>query len=311
MAAVAEGSSGGATSVRLVYELESSAGSCPDEATLRAAVVRRVGFDPFDEAAARVISCRVQRTGRLLRARIDIGDGTGQPGSGRELFSSQGDCRELAEATALALSIAIKPWTVAARTSPETGPKPAESTPRVARPATLAVASRPTAPFRERVLYLGLRAQMATGLQPGFAYGGTLSLALRRRWLSAGLELRVLAPSSIDVGAGTLHVWQWATVVAPCAHGGGFAACLFGSAGMMVGRGEGFAISTRSSSPSAAAGVGGAWEHALSGERLRLFVALDWMASLTRIHFTLGGMDAWTSPPVAVSLGAGVQGAFF
>jgi hypothetical protein len=117
---------------------------------------------------------------------------------------------------------------------------------------------------------VGARADAAAGLDPGLAYGATVYLTLERRELSVGLEFRVLAPSSLDVGRGSLRVWQWALLLAPCAHGGGFLGCLVGSAGMVYGRGQGFAINDQSSSPTAAAGARAGWEYPLFGEQLRL-----------------------------------------
>jgi len=305
-----------ATSARLVYERDASAETCPDEAALRAAVSKRVGFDPFDEAAPRVISCRVEKIRQALRARIDIEDGAGQPANARELVSKQADCQELAEAIALTLSIAINPLTLAAPTSPEPAPAPA---PRSGPPLAATPASPPPAvsallvpaPSRSLRLRLGARADAAAGLDPGLAYGATVYLGLERRELSAGLEFRVLAPSSLEVGRGSLRVWQWALLLAPCAHGGGFLGCLVGSAGMVYGRGQGFAINDQSSSPTAAAGARAGWEYPLFGEQLRLAVTLDVLAALTRTHFTLGGADAWTMPPVGATLGVGAQGVFF
>ena len=166
-------------------------------------------------------------------------------------------------------------------------------------------------PERSLQLRVGVRGDTAAGLDPGLAYGGALHLGLQRRQLSAGLEFLVLAPSSVAVGRGSLRVWQWAVRLAPCAHRSGFLACLVGSAGMVYGRGEGYAINEQSSSPSAAAGLRGGWEYPLLGDKLRLTVILDVLAALTRTHFALGGSDAWTTRPVGAALGVGAQSVFF
>jgi hypothetical protein len=304
------------TSARLVYTRDASAETCPDEAALRAAVRERVGFDPFDAAATRVISCRIEKIRHMLRARIDVVDGTGQPANARELVSKHADCQELAEAVALTLTIAINPLILAERTSPERLPAPTSAVAPMS-PAHLAPVSPAvsvplaTAPPRSFHLRVGARADTAAGLDPGLAYGGTLHLGIQRRQLSAGLEFRVLAPSSLAMGRGSIHVWQWAVLLAPCAHRGGFLACLVGSAGMVHGRGEGYAVNEQSSSPTAAAGLRGGWEYPLLGDRLRLAVTLDVLAAMTRTHFSLGGADAWTTQPVGAALGVGAQSALF
>ena len=123
-AAAAEDSPRPRTAARLVYERDASAESCPDAAALRAAVSKRIGFDPFDEAATRVISCRVEKSRQTLRAHIDVEDGAGESKTAREIVSKQDDCQELAEAVALALSIAINPLTLAAPTGPEPASAP-------------------------------------------------------------------------------------------------------------------------------------------------------------------------------------------
>jgi len=319
-AALADGSPGDvAASVRLLYQRDVAAESCPDTSTLQTALTERLGFNPFDDRAARVLSCRVQKVGRTFRAHIEVGQVTGEAGPGRELVSKSGDCQELAQAIELALSIAIHPLLVAPRPSPE---PPAEAAaapfpsagpaPPSFPPAPPDVVSAPTVSrSRNYEGRWGLRADATAGLDLGFSYGGALSLGLRRRSLSGALELHLLAPSAVDVGPGSLRVWQWAVLLVPCGHRGEWAACLVGSAGMLYGRSEGFAVNGQSQSPFASAGARGAWEHAIFGDWLRLSVSLDLLAALTRNHFTLGSNDTWTTPPVAVSLGVGVQGAFF
>jgi len=340
-AAAADDSHHDLTSVRLLYQRDASAPRCPDEATLRAAVAKRVGFDPFEEMARRFISCRVYRTGRALRARIEVGDSSDEPPTARELVSQQADCQELAEAIELALTIAVDPLSVAEPTrvepAPATAPpaatpsdmgargkpvQPASPTvapptvaPPIVAPPTVAlptVTATPSPPRRRAFeMRLGVRAQAAAGLDPGMGYAGTIHLGLKRAWLSTGLELRVLAPSSLEVGRGSLRVWQWAILLAPCAHRGAWAACLLGSAGMIYGRSEGLAINGQSSSASTAAGARGAWEYPLYRESLRFCATLDLAGALTRTHFTVAGTDAWATPPVGAVFGAGVHGVFF
>lgn len=329
-AAHADNPSASTVSVRLVYQRAAGAESCPDEASLRAAVVQRVGFDPFDEAATRVISCRVERVGKVLRARVDAGVSADQQSSARELVSKQTDCRELADAIQLALSIAINPLIVAVHeesaTPAETRPaenQPSEEIPSVkplepaplpaptVLPAATLAAPPPARPQSAFALRLGADAALAVGLNPGLAYAATMHAGLRRAWLSANLEGRVITPTARDVGRGSVRVWQWAVLFAPCAHRGGVSGCLLSSVGMTYGHGEGFAINEKSSSPSAFAGARAAWEYPNLGRKLRLRASLDLMAALTQVHFTLGGANAWTSPSLAALFGVGVLGDFF
>jgi hypothetical protein len=78
---------------------------------------------------------------------------------------------------------------------------------------------------------------------------------------------------------------------------------------MAYGRGEGFALTEQSHSPSVFAGMRAAWEYPARG-RLRFRATYDMLAALTRIHFTLDGVDACESPGAAVLVGVGIVGDF-
>jgi hypothetical protein len=320
--AAADDSTSGDVSARLVYQRDAGAESCADEAALRAEVARRVGFNPFKEDASRVIVCRVDRTVHGLRARIELGNDTDHLEAARELLSKRADCQELSEALLVALSIAINPLVSAARIDPEkeeeTAPPESEPAqrgdsavvPPLARePASIVVAAPPPRPGVEWLV--GADGAVAAGLNPGLAYAATIDIGLAGRRYSAEGDLRLAAPSSVAVGRGSLRVWQWAVLLAACAHRGVFSACLLGSGGMIYGAGQGFAISEKSQSPQVAAGARGAVEYPLAGRRLRLRAAVDLTAALTRTHFVVSGVDAWVSPPAAAVLALGLSGAFF
>jgi hypothetical protein len=323
-------------STRLVYQRDAAAAACPDEARLRAEVARRVGSDPFDDGAAKTIVCRVAAVPRGLRASIEIGDAAG-PHAARELVSQRTDCQDLAEAIAVALSIAMHPVisppppvdlmaaptptpTPAAAPSalaPPTPapPEPARSDPPAPVPVIAAAGTaRATAPVsaeHAHELRVSLAGGLAAGWSPGLAYGGDLAVGWAGRRYSAELGLRMVAPSSLAVGRGSLAVWQWAVLVAPCAHGRYLAGCLLGSAGVVYGSSQGLAITESASSPSFTAGVRGAAEVPLTGQRLRLRLQLDLAAALTRTHFTVGDAPAWTTPRATAVLGLGLVGIFF
>ena len=80
---------------------------------------------------------------------------------------------------------------------------------------------------------------------------------------------------------------------------------------MAYGRAEGFAINDRSSSPTAATGLRGGWEHPLFGTQLRLVGTLDAVVLLTRTHYRLDAEDAWVTSRVGGALGIGIQRVFF
>lgn len=320
--AAAEDSPAGDVSARLVYQRDPGAETCPDEEVLRAEVARRVGFNPFKEEASRVIICRVDRVGPGLRARIEVENDAEHLKSSRELVSKRADCQELSEALQVALSIAINPVVATVRIDPE---KEKESAPPVAKPAeredSKVVPPLPRDPAATVVaaplprsgieLLVGAHGAVAAGLNPGLAYAATFDIGLAGRRYSAEADLRLVAPSSVAVGRGSLRVWQWAVLLATCAHRGVFSACLLGSGGMIYGTGEGFAINEKSHSPQVAAGTRGAVEYPFAKGRLRLRAAIDLTAALPHTHFTVGGVDAWVSPPAAAVLAVGLAGVFF
>src|SRR5438270_10727358 len=94
---------------RLTYDRGATTSSCPDVEVIRAGVVARLGYEPFDDRADLVVSATVSRSGRTLEALIRIEGANGKPAAERRLVSRQNDCLELASAMELAISIAIDP----------------------------------------------------------------------------------------------------------------------------------------------------------------------------------------------------------
>jgi hypothetical protein len=318
----ADDSPAGDVSARLVYQREPGAESCPSEEVLRAEVARRVGSNPFTDDAKRIIVCHVERTGHTLRARIEVGNDILHLKAARELVSKQADCQELSEALQVALSIAINPVVSIVRVdsekeeesaAPEIDPVKRRDTEAgrspAQEPASAVVASTPTRPGIE--LLIGADAAVAAGLNPGLSYATTVSIGFAGRRYSADADLRLVAPTSVSVGRGSLRVWQWAVLLATCAHRGAFSACLLGSGGEIYGNGQGFAISQKSQGPQVAAGARGAVEYPVAGRWLRLRAAVDLTVAVTRTHFAVGGVGEWISPPAAATLAVGLAGAFF
>ena len=122
-----------AARVRLVLERGAGTESCPDEDHLRAAIVERLGYDPFDPSVARPealeIRCAIRSDGRWLRARLQLSSSASSgastpPVAERQIASHGTDCGELKEAIEIAVSIAIGP-----RPLPELAPAPFGETP--------------------------------------------------------------------------------------------------------------------------------------------------------------------------------------
>src|SRR5262245_61566482 len=81
---------------KLTYSRGAGASDCPEGDVIRAGVAARLGYEPFDDAAALVVSAAVSRTGRTLEALIQITGADGKAAAERKLQSRESDCQELA-----------------------------------------------------------------------------------------------------------------------------------------------------------------------------------------------------------------------
>src|SRR4051794_38628171 len=79
---------------RLTYSRGTGASDCPDIDVIRAGVAARLGYEPFDDRAERLVSATVSRIGQLLEARIEIAGADGKAAAERKLSSRQSDCLE-------------------------------------------------------------------------------------------------------------------------------------------------------------------------------------------------------------------------
>src|SRR5262245_28813313 len=107
----------------LTHTREAGAESCPDEQELKDAVSGRLGYLPFQATAPRRIRVSVARTAGKLMATLVV-EKDDAPAKTRKLESAPGDCLELAQSVALAISVAIDPLGGArpAEPEPETAP---------------------------------------------------------------------------------------------------------------------------------------------------------------------------------------------
>ena len=95
-------------SARLEYTRAEDTAECPDAKAIQNAIAARLGYNPFKPDAPLLITVDVSRREGGLRALIELRRGDQSPRS-RELTSTGSDCRELAAAVELAVSIAIDP----------------------------------------------------------------------------------------------------------------------------------------------------------------------------------------------------------
>lgn len=113
--------------MRLSYSHGPDTTRCPAAPEVQAAVIARLGYDPFSASAAKEIAAAITRTEGGLRATIRVVEGGGAESGQRSIESLQDDCRELAAAMALAISIVIDPTRANALPPAEPGRKEGKS----------------------------------------------------------------------------------------------------------------------------------------------------------------------------------------
>lgn len=305
----------GRPTASLRYTLGPGAERCPDAETIRDAVAARLGREPWDEAAPRVIIVAVGREGEGLRARVELRRRDGKISGLREMSSPARDCVELAAAVELAISIAIDPLSF-------TSPRAASEQPAASQPAAEPAAADPevvatspaparktdATPLRVSASVGGLA---ALGSAPAVAGGIALQGQLRWGTLSAALEGRIDLPAYRDIPGGRVSSSLLLAGALGCVHLRSFFGCGALFAGALRGAGHDIAQPDRATLPYAAAGARLGVEIPLYSV-LSLRVHGDVLATLTRITLreTGGPTEYWSTPPLSGALGAAAVGRF-
>jgi hypothetical protein len=301
--------------VRLLYTRGPGAEACPDLAAVRDAVAARLGYVPFDERAARLVIVAVASASPTLHARIELRDPSGKIVGLRELSSTSKDCKELASAVELALSIAIDPLSFTrpprAPTSERT-PLHAE-TPRPPPAGELRASARP-APVEETPrlqIAASVGGVVAIGSAPSVAGGITLQGQLRFRWTSLALEGRVDLPAYLDVAGGRISTSLLLANVLGCGHYRWLFGCLEVAAGAMRAAGHDIPDAESVTLAYVAGGVRLGTElplHRVFALRLHG----DLLAAFTRatLRETTTRAEIWSTPAISGAFGLAAVGRF-
>jgi len=239
-------------SAQLVYVRDATSVACPDETALRAAVKRRVGYDPFFPWAKTTMIVEVGGTGKEYVAHVRLVDQTGVSRGDRELRSGPKGCSGLVDAAALAISIALDMNALAEpvpspEPAPEATPAPADDPAPPPAPAPLAPAPAPEADAVPRPPpvalqgLVGLDGVAAIGTSPAspsLLPGLDLWGAVRRGRGSLALDVRADWPSTTRQGEARAAVVLVASSLAPCLHLGPAFGCAVGSLGWIHVAGE-------------------------------------------------------------------------
>jgi hypothetical protein len=223
-------------SSRLVYVRGPGAEDCPDRDSVREAVKKRLGYDPFFPNADKTIIARVVRETAKLRGEVELVDEHGTQAGKREFSAEPGQCEQLVHAMALSISIAIDPKSAETYAQgPEDVPAPElaenqptspnEPEPRPARkptPAAAPMASPATVqtkPSDQSWLWsAGLGATVQFGSMPDVALGATAFAALRTGVWSLALEGELDAPVTTEQDGVQLRSSGGALKLLPCGH---------------------------------------------------------------------------------------------
>ncbi len=308
---------------RLVYGRGQGAEQCPDEPALRKAVAARVGYDPFFPWAELTVVASVKREGGRLHGHVELVTKEGVVEGARDLTDPRGDCSELVDSMALAISIALDTLTPPPRDGiPPPAPAPEQ------RPPAPAPAAQPPAPpsrtdgllpagvgARERparpVLEAGLMTTAAAGAGPSLSAGGDVFAALRIARLSVAAEGHAELPASRSApGGGNVSTSLRSGSIAACAWAGKVAGCGVFAVGSLAVSGHGGIEPTQTSALYAGAGLRVGIDQPL-GDRLHLVGYGQALALLSPLELTVGPHTAWQEPRVAVTLGAGVSVRFW
>ena len=286
---------------------QQGAEACPDGRSMRAAVVVRLGRDPFGPGDGPAIEAIATHTGSTWSARITARAPDGRLIGDRELNSSAPTCASLAAAAALAVALVIDPDAVARTSAPSAVPAPTPASPP--RSAGTAIGRSPS-PARDGLAsWVDLRAVASAGLLPGFAPGVAIGTDLAlARWLSLSAALWYWPEQKQRSGTGAIAFGLSAVSVGACGEPVAFdvlglALC----AGALLGSIHSVIYQLIPTAPGDRLWSGlsaGARIYAPRKAAVRVSFALDALAPLTRQRFTVGGQPGTAFRQSALALDA-------
>ena len=319
---------------RLEYARSDRAAVCPDQAALKLAVVKRLGYDPFFPAARQTIVVEITDVEAGWRAQMHLIDENGIIRGSRELSERAEHCDELVASLALAISIALDPSAamgIAPEPSQEAATEPVPraeqadsagnqpaSEPEPAAPAPVPAAKKHAPPPKKKpsqvphAVPIGLRATAfgVVGAAPALAFGWRVGPSMQWAWfkLSAEFAEQFSASSGEQPLGGSAKTSLLEGKLVPCLAFGQnlLAACALLSVGAL--RSEGQGIINPSKQNTLNVTLGGRFEYTprLAGP-LHLLLNTDVSRSLTPITLRLRGETVWKTPFLSATLGAGVE----
>lgn len=318
LATSAQAAPGDAT--RLSYSRAPVAATCPDREALRAAVSKRLGYDPFFPVARQAIEVDIVADEDMLTASMRFVNDAGIIVGSRKLSESRDHCAELVTSLALAISIALDPSAAFEEPEPPATPPPApvDDATEVA-PAPVVVEPPPSekkpapdrapTPRRRSAPWLSLRASpvLAAGRLPSLAMGAAGAVGVRRGVAQGYLEVSGFAPSSrASEQGGSIEANLISAAFAPCATFARFRACGVGALGRLSAEGRDVDSGKRERRLYAAAGARLEVRQSF-GEHVSLFLGIEGMKTFTPLTFRLHGLPVWETAWGSLGSALGVE----
>ncbi len=280
---------------------------------MRQGVAARLGREPFEPQAKRLLTIRLRATRPGYGVEISVYDSEGTEVGRRELQTKKNDCAELASAMQLAIAIAIDPLhTMPApafqpTATVEPSPPPVVHSPPAPSTASTQIQGPPLPPpapeqSGERH-YIGAGLRLAASSEPDPSMGLTIHYRRRMGTLSWGLEGRYDTANETDAKSGRIETSIWAASALLCLNRSALEACALASAGNLRGRGIGYSDARSFSNPYGA--VGGRLAHAFPVQgNFAVELGAEALARLNTTTLYIDTDEVWTSSPLELALGA-------
>ena len=310
---------------RLEYARSAGAAACPDRTALKAAVSKRLGYDPFFPAARQTIVVEIIDVEGDLRGQMRLLDESGMIVGSRELHEKAGQCDELVASLALAISIALDPSAAlgeapastvkderVAPASAETPPEPEldsvaqEHPKKTNQPRTQQAAA---SPGNREPLQLAVRSSLFAdiGTAPALAFGWRLGLDLQRNWFRIAADFSQRLPTSKELpGGGRARASSLAGSLAPCLSNDTLAACGLLSFGALQTWAEDIAYPASRGTFYSALGARFEYTPTVLG-KIQLLTQVDALRPLTPVSLHLEGAEVWHSPALTFAVGVGLR----
>ena len=304
-------------SARFVVDAEPAATSCLSGATVRDAVAERLGYDPFVGDARASVHATFSKQAGGWAATVRVSDANGALLGERRLTSKAATCRELVDAVALSIGVALDhggPLDAPPMTKDPVVPAPPVPTPDTrgedpfaALDATQAmpvpVAEDSASGWSTAIKPLvGVGTSVAFGSAPAVAIGFAFEAGLTQRSWSVALEGRADLPASASGAAPGARTSLAVGSLVPCVRVKPLEACAVVSVGALFAEGLRVPVPKREEALYVTFGARAAL--AVPFVRAWAFVPFAEIATpLTRPALTLDNRAVWSPPAVAGTLG--------